>query len=146
MHVPFIWQTKFYTQHELTRICRTLEAAPSSSLVSVFGSIQSHEAAIDTLPKEGIKSHCLRHSFTADNSKLLLKSGHKSFLPNSFKLILFSFFCTLDWMLPVHLDIQRFSIWQIIHYPPPQPLCHLPLYKIYHSNAPESKYFFLYSL
>jgi hypothetical protein len=46
-----MWQTKFYTQHELTSICRTLDAASSSSLEPVFGSNQKHETAIDTFPK-----------------------------------------------------------------------------------------------
>lgn len=48
-----MWQTTFYTQHELTCICRTLDAASSSSLESVFGSNQKHEATIDTFPSEG---------------------------------------------------------------------------------------------
>jgi hypothetical protein len=141
MHVPFMWQTKFCTQHKLTRICPTIEAASSSYLESVFGSNQKHEATIDTLPAEGIKFHCLLHSFTADNCKILLLLGHTRFLPNSFQLFLFSSFQTLYWMLPFNSDIQKFSIWQIIHYPPPP--CHLKLYTSTTKSVEEQTFFSL---
>jgi hypothetical protein len=132
----------FYTHHELTCICRTLAAASSSSLESAFGSIQLHEAAIDTLPEKEIKKTIstayhspLRNAryYLSKNTQVLLKSGHKRFLPNSNQLLLFSSFQSLDLMLPVRLDIQKFLIRQIIHYP------HLPFTAVHGISVRMSK-------
>ena len=84
MHDPFMRQTKFYTQHDLTCICRTRSAVSSSSLESIIGSIHRAEVTIDTLPEEGIKIQCLLHSFTADNCNILLKKGHQDTFQSHF--------------------------------------------------------------
>jgi hypothetical protein len=115
MYVLFMWQTKFYTQHELTCIWRALSAASSSCLQSVFGSNQLHAATIDTLPEEGIRAQCLLHSYNTDISKILLKLGHRKFLTNQTLLFLFSSFQTQDWMLPVPVYIKSFLVVKIIH-------------------------------
>ena len=114
MHVPFMWQTKFYIQHDLTCISCALAAASSSSLESIFGCIQKPTATIDTLPKEGIKIQCLLHPFTADNYKIFLKKITQDSLQIHFHYS----FQTLDWMLQFLLDIQKSSIRQIFNTPP----------------------------
>ena len=117
-YVPFIWQTKFYTQHELTCICRALEAAASSSLESMFGSIHWHADTIDSLPQEGMKIQSLLHSISADNCKILLNLRHTTFLTNSFHLFLFSYFQTMYSTLSVLLDIQNFQYHKLFTTPP----------------------------
>jgi hypothetical protein len=47
-----MWQTGVHIRHALTCICRAFSAASSSSLELVFGSIQLHRTAIETLPEE----------------------------------------------------------------------------------------------
>jgi len=121
-----MWQTTFYTQHELTSICRTLDAASSSCLESVFGSYQKHWTAIDTFPKEGKESSMSTPFIRPTKFRHILKKGNKIFPPNSFQLCLFSSFQTLDWMLQVHLYIQNFQFNKLFITPPD--ICRSTLY------------------
>jgi hypothetical protein len=97
---------KFYTQHELTWICRTLSAAFSSSLESVFGSIQKHKSVIDTFPDEGTQIQCRLHPYCSQNCNMLLTLWNKNFFTNWYQLSLFWSFQILYWKLSVRLVIQ----------------------------------------
>jgi hypothetical protein len=122
-----MWQTKFYTLHELTCICRALAAASSSSLDSVFGSIQLHTAVIDTLPEEGIKINVYCTSLTVDKRKILLNLRNRRFLPNSFLLFLFSCFHFLGLNTASsfsHSDVFYSTNYSLSHLP-------MPLYMVY---------------
>jgi hypothetical protein len=137
-----MWQTKFYTHYELTSICRTLAAASSSSLESVFGSFQLHTAVIDTLPEEGIKFNVYCTSLTVDKRKILLNLRNRRFLPNSFLLFLFSCFHFLG--LNADSSFRNSVVFNSTNYS----LSHLPFAAVHgiFLRASKSKYFFLYSL
>ena len=137
-----MWQTTFNNNYELTSICRTLAAASTSSLESVFGSIQLHTAVIDIFPEEGININFYWTSLTVDKRKILLKIRNRRFLPNSFLLFLFSSFHFFGFNAAS--SFRHSDAFNSRNYS----LSHLPFGAV-HGISPstsKSKYFSLYSL
>ena len=133
MHLLFMWQTTFYTHHELTCICRALAAASCSSLESAFGSIQPQKDVIDTLPEEGIKISFCCTSLTVDKRKILLNLRNRRFLPNSFPLFLF--FSFHFFVLNAASSFRHSEVFKSTNYS----LSHLPFAAVHGISLPTSK-------